>query len=176
MKPGDYLFIQFGHNDMKETGPGVGPFTSYTAALKKYVDGARAKGGIPVLVTSVNRRMMDSGGHITNSLKDYPDAVRKLARDENVALIDLNTMSKSLYEALGRAGVAKAFVDQTHHNTYGSYKIAKCVVQGINDAHLPLAKFIVDDWKRFDPAHPDPFTSVNIPPSPRVSTAAPAGS
>ena len=85
MRPGDYLFIQFGHNDMKERGPGVGPFTTYTAALKTFVDRTRSKGGIPVLLTSVNRRMMDSNGHVTNSLLQYPDAVRQLAKDQNVA-------------------------------------------------------------------------------------------
>jgi lysophospholipase L1-like esterase len=176
MKPGDYLFIQFGHNDMKEKGASVGPYTSYTAALKKYVDGARAKGGFPVLVTSMNRKTMDPTGHITNSLGQYPDAVRKLAKDENVPLIDLNAMSKTLYEAIGPANLSKAFVDGTHHDAYGSYELAKCVVQGIRDDKLDLAKFIVDDFKPFDPAHPDPISSVRVPPSPKVSTTAPSGS
>jgi len=175
MKPGDYLFIQFGHNDMKERGPGVGPFTSYTAALKTFVDRARSKGGIPVLITPVNRRMMDSAGHVTNSLKEYPDAVRLLAKSANVPLIDLNAMSKTLYEAIGPKELSKAFVDQTHHNAYGSYELAKCVVQGILDHKLDVAKFIVDDWKPFDPAHPDAIGSVTIPASPRVSTTVPSG-
>jgi lysophospholipase L1-like esterase len=175
MKPGDYLFIQFGHNDMKEHGPGVGPFTSYTAALRTFVDGARSKGGIPVLVTSVNRRMMDSTGHVTNSLKQYPDAVRQLAKSASVPLIDLNAMSKTLYEAIGPRGLSMVFVDQTHHNAYGSYELAKCVVQGILDDKLNLAKFIVDDFKPFDPAHPDAIGSVMIPASPRWSTTAPSG-
>ncbi len=137
---------------------------------ENFVDGARAKGAMVVLVTSVNRRMMDSAGHVTNSLKDYPDAVRKLAKEENVPLIDLNAMSKTLYEAIGAKELAKAFVDQTHHNAYGSYEIAKCIVQGIEDDKLDLAKFVVDDWKPFDPGHPDPVSQVNIPPSPRSST------
>ncbi|MGD0767807.1 MAG: rhamnogalacturonan acetylesterase [Tepidisphaeraceae bacterium] len=176
MRPGDYLFIQFGHNDMKERGPGVGPFTTYTAALKTFVDRARSKGGIPVLITSVNRKMMDSAGHVTNSLKEYPDAVRRLAKAANVPLIDLNVMSKTLYEAIGPDELSKAFVDQTHHNAYGSYELAKCVVQGILDDKLDLAKFIVDDFKPFDPAHPDAIGSVTIPASPRFSTTAPSGS
>ncbi|MGD0388830.1 MAG: rhamnogalacturonan acetylesterase [Tepidisphaeraceae bacterium] len=175
MKPGDYLFIQYGHNDMKERGAGVGPFTSYTAALKTFVDRARSKGGIPVLVTPVNRRMTDSAGHVTNSLNEYPDAVRQLAKAANVPLIDLNAMSKSLYEAIGAKELSKAFVDQTHHNAYGGYELAKCVVQGILDDKLDLAKFIVDDWKRFDPAHPDAIGSVIIPASPRFSTTTPSG-
>jgi lysophospholipase L1-like esterase len=175
MKPGDYLFIQYGHNDMKERGPGVGPFTSYTAALKTFVDRARSKGGIPVLVTPVNRRMMDSAGHVTNSLNQYPDAVRQLAKAQNVPLIDLNAMSKTLYEAIGPKELSKAFVDQTHHNAYGGYELAKCVVQGILDEKLGLANFIVEDFKPFDPAHPDAIGSVTIPASPRSSTTAPSG-
>jgi hypothetical protein len=161
---------------MKEKGAGIGAYTSYTAALKKYVDGARAKGGIVVLVTSVNRRMMDSSGQVTNSLKDYPDAVRKLAKDQNVALIDLNAMSKTLYEAIGAKELANAFVDQTHHNAYGSYEVAKCIVQGVEDNKLDLAIFVVDEWKPFDPGRPDAVSQVNIPASPRSSTTAPSGS
>jgi lysophospholipase L1-like esterase len=176
MKPGDYLFIQFGHNDMKERGPGIGPFTSYTAALKTFVDRARSKGGIPVLITPVNRRMMDSAGHVTNSLLQYPDAVRRLAKAENVPLIDLNAMSKTLYETIGAKELSNAFVDQTHHNAYGAYELAKCVVQGILDDNLDLAKFIVEEWKPFDPAHPDAIGSVTIPASPRFSTTVPSGS
>ena len=176
MRPGDYLFIQFGHNDMKERGAGIGPFASYKENLRKFVDGARSRGGIPVLVTSVNRKTMDKSGHVTNSLGEYPAAVRELAREQNVPLIDLNRMSKSLYEAIGPKDLAKAFVDGTHHNAYGSYELAKCVVLGIQENKLGLAKFIVDDWKPFDPAHPDAIGSVEIPPSPRTSTTRPLGS
>jgi lysophospholipase L1-like esterase len=175
MRKGDYLFVQFGHNDMKEKGPGIGPYTSYEANLKLFVDAARAKGGIPVLLTSVNRKTMDSNGHVYNSLKDYPDAVRQLAKEENVPLIDLSAMTKTLYEAIGARDLSRAFVDGTHHNAYGSYEIAKCVVQGIIDNRLDLATFVADDFHGFDPAHPDAIASVDIPASPRASTTAPAG-
>ena len=56
MKPGDYLFIEFGHNDMKQKGPGIGPFTSYKKNLQRYIAEVKKKGGIPVLVTSMHRR------------------------------------------------------------------------------------------------------------------------
>jgi lysophospholipase L1-like esterase len=176
MKAGDYLFVQFGHNDMKEKGEGKGAYLNYTDSLKKYVDGARRKGGLPVLVTSMNRKTMDSSGHITNSLGDYPDAVRKLAKEENVPLIDLNAMSKTFYEAIGPVDLSKAFVDGTHHDAYGSYELAKCIVQGIIDDKLDLAKFIVDDFKGFDPAHPDALSSFDVPASPKVDKHAPPGS
>ena len=73
------------------------PFTTYKEQLKLYIAEARKRGGIPVLVTSMHRRNFDSTGHIVNTLGDYPEAVRQTAREENVALIDLNAMSKTLY-------------------------------------------------------------------------------
>ena len=105
IKPGDYLFIQFGHNDQKERGEGVGAFTTYKQSLKHFVAEARERGAIPVLVTPMNRRTFDADGKVTNSLGDYPEAVRQVAREENVPLIDLNAMSKPFYEALGPGGL-----------------------------------------------------------------------
>jgi hypothetical protein len=127
-------------------------------------------------VTSVCRKQTDSEGHVVNTLKDYPDAVRKLAKDEGVALIDLNAMSKTLCEAIGEKNLSRAFVDGTHHNTYGSYEVAKCIVQGIVDDKLGLAKFVVDDWKTFDPGKPDGVDEVKVPASPKWDKTAPAGS
>src|SRR6266480_5709684 len=86
MKPGDDLFIQYGHNDMKEKGEGVGAFTTYKTDLKKFVAEARKRGATPVVVTSMNRRTFDVDGKITNSLGDYPEAVRQVAKEENVPL------------------------------------------------------------------------------------------
>jgi lysophospholipase L1-like esterase len=176
MKAGDYLFIQFGHNDMKQHGPGVGAFGNYRADLKRFIAAARGRGGIPVLVTSMNRNRLDSSGKVVNTLGDYPDAVRRAAEEENVPLIDLNAMSKTLYEALGPQNVGKAFQDGTHHNNYGSYELAKCVVEGIRSNRLGLAKYIVGDSPRFDPAHPDTVERFAVPASRQRSTKAPDGS
>jgi lysophospholipase L1-like esterase len=99
IKGGDYLFIQYGHNDEKEKGEGAGAFTTYKSDLKKFVTETRARGGIPVLITSVQRRSFDKDEKITNSHGDYPEAMRQVAREENAPLIDLNVMSKALYEA-----------------------------------------------------------------------------
>ncbi len=176
MKPGDWLFVQMGHNDQKEKGEGVGAFTTYKASLKRMIDAAREHGVTPVLVTSMNRLTFDAQDKITNSLGDYPEAVRQTAREENVALIDLNAMSKPFYEALGpvKAHVAFAGSDTTHHSDYGSYEFAKCIVQGIKDAKLPLAKYLVD-VPPFDPAHPDSPDSFDIPPDPALMTEKPYG-
>jgi len=164
IRPGDYLFIQMGHNDQKEKGEGVGAFTTYKVDLEHFVAAARQHGATPVLITSVNRLTFDSAGKITNSLGDYPDAVRQVAREQQVALIDLNAVSKVFYEALGPrdAHLAFAVSDTTHHSDYGSYELAKCIVEGIRQAKLPLAKYLVET-PPFDPAHPDPPAEFAIP-------------
>jgi lysophospholipase L1-like esterase len=171
LKAGDYLFLQFGHNDQKERGEGVGAFTTYSADLKRYIAEARMRGGIPVLVTPMNRRTFDAAGAVTNSLGDYPEAVRRTAREEHVPLIDLNAMSKSFYEALGPERSKQAFVhypagtfpgqvqelkDNTHFNPYGAYELARCIVEGIKADRLGIARFLANDVPPFDPAHPDP--------------------
>ncbi len=175
MKTEDYLFIQFGHNDMKERGPEVGAFTSYKNDLKKLVASAREHGGLPVLITSMNRKTFDASGHVTNSLGDYPEVVRQVSREEKVPLIDLHAMSKTLYEALGSTGVAKAFVDGTHHNNYGSYELARCVVEGIKQNKLGITKFLDADVHTFDPSHPDAFDQFQVPASPDRKAKAPDG-
>lgn len=177
IKPGDYLLIQMGHNDQKEKGPGVGAFTTYKADLEKFVALAREHGATPILITSMNRLTFDDQNHITNSLGDFPEAVRRVAKEQNVALIDLNAMSKEFYEALGPVTAHKAFAgrDTTHQSDYGSYEFAKCIVQGIQDDKLPLAKYLVSGLTRFDPAHPDPVDQFDIPPDPARTAQRPYG-
>jgi lysophospholipase L1-like esterase len=168
MKPGDYLIMQFGHNDMKSHATNA--LDLYKSNLKKVVAETRAKGGTPVLVTSMERK----GGVEAPTLMGYPDAVREVAKEENCALIDLNAMSRVFYKALG-PDLGKAFQDGTHHNNYGSYELAKCVVEGIKQDKLPLAKFIVDDFGDFDPAHPDSVADFEMPASPVSSRVKPLG-
>src|SRR5260370_1103624 len=100
IRSGDYLSIHFWHNDQKAGPKHLHPFTTYKEYLRRYIDAARAKGAIPVLVTSMNRRTFDAAGRITNSLRDYPEAIRQTAKEQGVALIDLNAMSKVFYQAL----------------------------------------------------------------------------
>ncbi len=170
IKAGDYLVIQFGHNDEKENWPQtyVAAATTYRAYLRVFIAEARLRGAIPVLVTSMQRRTFDERGRIRNSHGDYPAAVRAVAAEEQVALIDLDRMSTAFYEALGPARAPLAFTNQgrdpTHHDNYGAYELAKCVVQGIRDARLPLAAFITDDFAGLDPARPDPPETFALPP------------
>jgi lysophospholipase L1-like esterase len=190
MKPGDYLFIEFGHNDQKEKGPNDGPFLAYTERLKLFVSEARKKGGIPVLVTSTSRRSFGAGGKIENSLGDFPAAVRQVAQQENVPLIDLNAMTTTLYEAIGEEESKKIFVhypantypgqpqplaDNTHFNPFGAYEVARCVVEGMKTAKLGLVKFLLPNVPAFDPAHPDALARWQWPESPRSAVTKPDG-
>jgi lysophospholipase L1-like esterase len=177
LKRGDYLFIQYGHNDQKEKGEGIGAFTSYQTDLKYFITETRKRGGTPVLITSVNRRTFNADGKIYNSLGDYPDAVRQLAKEEGVPLIDLNAMSRTLYEALGPEQTDALFKlgDGTHHSSYGSYELAKCVVEGIRKNKLGIVKYLVDDLPVFDPKRPDPFRVFKVPASPQQTTVKPLG-
>jgi lysophospholipase L1-like esterase len=168
MKPGDYLFVQFGHNDMKNHATNA--LEVYKSDLKKIVERTRKLGGTPVLVTSMERK----NGVEQDTLMGYPQAVRDVAAAENCALIDLNAMSRVFYKALGD-DIGKAFQDGTHHNNYGSYELAKCVVEGIKHTNLPLAKSIVADFGDFDPAKPDVVATFEMAVSPNVSTVKPLG-
>ena len=168
MKPGDWLFIQFGHNDMKDSGPDA--LETYRKNLEKLVARTREHGGTPVLITSMERK----SGVQRDTLGGYPDAVRFVAADKKCALIDLHAMSRTLYQALG-ADLDNAFQDGTHHNNYGSYLLAKCVIVGIRNANLPLAKEVAPDLGDFTPAKPDPFKTFDMAISSAVSSARPLG-
>ena len=189
LRKGDYVFIQFGHNDQKEKGDGVGPFTTYKQSLKDYVADVRRAGGTPVLVTSMERRHWE-GSTLKPTLADYAEAVRQVGHEDNVPVIDLNAMSLKFYEALGPEGSTKAFVhypagmypgqdkplnDDTHHNNYGAYELARCVVEGIRTQVPALAAFLAKDIPAFDPAHPDSAAAFGVPPSLSVTVEKPAG-
>lgn len=190
MKPGDYLFIEFGHNDQKDKGENDGAWKSYAERLHLFVQEARKKGGIPVIVTSTSRRTFGADGKIENSLGDFPAAARKVAAEEKVPLIDLNAMSAKLYESLGVEESKKALVhypantypgqteplaDNTHFNPYGAYELAKCVVEGIKANKLGLVKFLKNDTSAFDPAKPDALANWIWIDSPRSAVTKPDG-
>jgi hypothetical protein len=130
----------------------------------------RARGATPVLVTSMER----TTGVEQDTLGGYPAAMQEVAREEKVALIDLHAASRVFYRALG-PNLKRAFQDGTHHNAYGSYELARCIVEGIRANKLDLAAFLVDDVPPFDPSHPDPLDSFNVPPSPQRSEQTPEG-
>lgn len=181
IKAGDYLFIQFGHNDSKAAWPQtyVDAASTYPAYLRVFIAEAKRRGAVPVLVTSPHRRTFDGAGRITNSHGDYPNAMRKVAAEEGVALIDLNAMSKDIYEALGPDVAPRAFSndgkDATHHNNYGAWLMARAVVAGIAASDLPLKPHIRPDLLPFDPKRPPGPDALTLPESPIRSDVTPRG-
>jgi lysophospholipase L1-like esterase len=178
IKPGDFFFVQFAHNDQKN-GPNFP--AQYRIIMTDFVTQVRAKGAVPVIVTSMNRDSFDADGHITDTLGGYPQASREIAKDTNTALIDLNAMSKVLFEAMGPEGANHAFMkfkagsypgvdrdiaDTTHFNNFGAYELARCVVHGIREDKLPIVKFLDPSVPDFDPAHPDAFADFRLPYTP----------
>lgn len=170
MRPGDYVFCEFGHNDQKEKSPGSGAWYNFSYMLKIYIDRVRAKGGNIVFVTPTQRRAFDNSRlHIRETHGDYPDAMRAVAKREHVPVIELHDMTRTFFEALGYENSKKALVhypagtwpnqpkalaDNTHFNPYGAYEVAKMVVMGMKRLHLPMSNGL-RDWKDYDPAHPD---------------------
>lgn len=187
MKNGDYLFIEFAHNDQKIKD--FRPFFEYKVLLKEYITKTRQKGGIPVLVTSMHRRSFDSFGQIINTLGDFPESMRQTAKEENTPLIDLNAISKILWESMGAEFAKKAFVhvpagtypnqdkaivDDTHFSNYGAYLLAKCVVEEMRKIQLPISKYLQPNTT-FDPHNPDDWQTWNFPASPAIPVIKPDG-
>lgn len=168
LKPGDYLFMQFGHNDMKDKKPNA--LETYKADYKKIIETVKAKGALPVIVSSMERK----NGIEKDTLGGYPDGAMSAAKEENVPFIDLHAMSKVFYKALG-PDLDKAFQDGTHHNNFGSYEISALVLEGVR-ANVPeLAKHIKEDVPAFDPAKPDNPDDFRLPASPDYSKQKPLG-
>ncbi|HVT72627.1 MAG TPA: rhamnogalacturonan acetylesterase [Lacunisphaera sp.] len=182
MQPGDWLLMQFGHNDQKQIAAGTGgPFTTYEQEMKAHIDAVRRVGGRPVVISPMERRQIDAAGRFTPTLADYAAASREVAAAEGVPFIDLNTMSLRFYAALGPGASAQAFaapggkVDNTHHDNYGAYELAKCVAQGLREKVPELAAHLAEDFTGFDPAQPDPPATFAVPPSPNFTNQRPLG-
>jgi lysophospholipase L1-like esterase len=161
IEKGDYLFIQFGHNDQKIEDPSryTEPFATYKSHLKQYIDGARAKKAVPVLVTPVERRRFTADGMARDSHGEYPKAMMELAQEENVPLIDLTDKSKALFQELGPEGTKDVFLwldegehvnypqgveDNTHFQEDGAKRIAGLVIDGMKELNLvPLRNHIL---------------------------------
>ena len=190
MKEGDYIFMEFGHNDQKEKRPGSGAFYNYVYALKQFVDEARAKGVTPIFVTPTQRRSFDKNGKIQETHANYPEAMRWVAKDLGVPLIELHEMTRTFFETLGveeskRAlvhypaktypGQQTAFEDNTHFNPYGAYEISKMMVEGMKSLSLPIVKYIRLDYHSFSPSNPDDWKTFHWNDAPFVDIVKPDG-
>ena len=188
LKKGDYVFVEFGHNDEKEKRPGDGAWYHYQYQLKIFVDQVRKKGAEIVFCTPTQRRAFnDDKKTLRNTHGDFPAAMKMVAEKENVPLIDLNTSTKIFFETLGFENSKRALVhypeemygrkleDNTHFNPYGAYEVAKCVVMGMKQLNLPIVKYLRPDWQDFNPAQPDDWKAFKWAPARKVEIVKPDG-
>lgn len=158
MKAGDWVFIQFGHNDEVPTKGSYTPEDQFEANLLRFVHDVRSKGANPVLITPVARRKFDVSGHIQETHAVYAALVRKAAAAERVPLIDLDKESQTLLQQLGpenskflydylapgeHPNYPQGRQDDTHFNELGARRMAEIVLADIRALHLSLAGHIV---------------------------------
>ena len=171
LKKGDYVIVEFGHNDEKEKKAGDGAWYSYSRNLKIFADRVREAGGTVIFCTPTARRFFnDDHKSVRNTHGAYPEAMKTVAKREDVPIIDLTSMSTTFYETLGEEGSKKSLVhypantfpgqdkplaDNTHFNPFGAWEIAKMVVMGLKQIDCPLIQHLRSDWQDFDPARPD---------------------
>jgi len=159
LKPGDYVLIQFGHNDQKveDSNRSAPAHTLYKENLVRFVNDVRSKGANPVLITPVMRRKFDAAGKFVDQHGDYPGVVKEVAATMNVPLIDLHKSSEGLIVKEGVENSRRFFLnipvnhfknykgkpeDNTHFSEYGASSIASLVCQSIKDQNLALAKYL----------------------------------
>jgi len=145
--PGDILLIQFGHNDEKFNSPEryAAPDTDYKRYLEQYVDMARAKDATPVLLTSIVRRKFEAGKRVPTHGR-YPGAMRELAAEKSVNLIDMTRLSGEFIDRLGEekskaiylhyTGADGPVEDNTHFSERGAYAMAAIVVRELDARHI----------------------------------------
>ena len=190
IRPGDYVFCEFGHNDEKEKGPGTGAWYHFSVNLKKYVDMVRSKGGNIIFCTPTVRRFFEKDGTLRNTHGEFPAAMKAVAQRENVPLIDLNAMTKTLFEAMGEGGSKhllvhyklgsfpwqeKEFADNTHFNPFGAFEVSKCIVMGLKQLNSPLLQYLRPTWQDFNPAQPDDWQQFYWPQSKFYDSRKPDG-
>lgn len=146
IKPGDYVFIQFGHNDQKaDTLLHTDPETTYRANLARYITETRQRGGIPVLFTSIVRRTFNADGTLRDTHGAYLDAVRQVAAENKVVCIDLNTATRKLVQNLGNEPSKALYMwvndrkDDTHLSEKGARAVAKMAVDSLR-VKIPALK------------------------------------
>ena len=158
MQQGDYVFIQFGHNDEVPTKATYTTPDSFRINLARFVTETRSKKGNPILLTPVTRRQFDSTGHIKETHEQYSGIVRAVAKDLNVTLIDIDRKSQELLQQFGPENSKLLFlqlqpgehpnypsgkIDNTHFNELGARLMAQLVLKEIRSMNLELAERIV---------------------------------
>jgi len=155
---GDYVFIQFGHNDEVSTKKTYTTAAEFKTNLKQYINDARAKKAIPVLFTPVGRRSFDDAGNVLETHKEYTAYVKEVAEKGKVLFVDLDTKSRELYQRMGKENSKLLFLqlkagehpnypdgkeDNTHFNELGARLIAQLVLAEIKPLIPDLAERVV---------------------------------
>lgn len=150
IKKGDYLMIEFGHNDQKL--PELSAFGGYTEKLRWFVEYARERGAVPILNSPINRIIFDENGKIFNLLGEYRDAVKSLAEETGTAFIDMWTATTDFFEPLGLYTSKKYFrhdgenQDYTHTNDLGGAIVARLCAKLISGANIGgLSEHVLTD-------------------------------
>lgn len=158
LQEGDYVLIQFGHNDEVKTKATYSTEEEFRTNLKKYVSESRSKKAIPVLITPVARRLFDSSGKIVGTHDAYAAIIRSVANENNVPLIDLDVKSQALLQKMGVESSKFLFnylekgqhpnypngkVDDTHFSELGARRMAEIVLAEIKNLKLELANRVV---------------------------------
>ncbi|WP_028552584.1 rhamnogalacturonan acetylesterase [Paenibacillus sp. UNC451MF] len=149
IQPNDYLLIQMGHNDSTVSKPEryTEPFTEYKHYLKMYIDGARERSAIPVLITPVGRLHYEKGEFL-NDFQDYCTAMKLVAEEEHVRLLDLMSMSLEYFTKIGYDSARELFMishngtDCTHFNDKGARAIARLVAVGMKELNMEFSDFV----------------------------------
>ena len=151
VQPGDYVFIQFGHNDTKADDPAryAAPWGAYQDNLRMFVDKVREKGGVPVLLTPIARRWFKNGKLDRNCHTDYPAAMKAVAAEKDVTCIDMTTPTLDWIESLGDEASKAYFMistgkdDNTHLVPCGARKVTEIVCDKIREQIPALSKHLV---------------------------------
>lgn len=181
-RPGDTVLMQYGHNDQKQLRDGSGSVASYQAEIRQHLAALQAARLQPVLVTPVERRFFETDGSLRATLADHVAAMRAVAAEAQVPLLDLNAASRTLYAAYGPAMAPGLFatgadgrVDPTHHNNPGAWLLAGLVAQGLQELKLPIAAQLRRDAPAVNAARPPALADITIAPSPLTTLQRPAG-
>ena len=161
VRPGDYVVIQFGHNDQSESKPDrYTPPDAFRANLRRFVADVREREATPVLMTPVVRRRFDDAGRFYDVHGDYPDLTRAVAEETGAPLVDLHRTSEAALREWGEEGSKDLFLildpgehanypdgldDNTHFSPLGASVMARLAAEGIRDAGLGLAEHLLLD-------------------------------
>lgn len=159
LKAGDFVLIQFAHNDEKKEGPKryADPATTFRDNLRRFISETRAKGATPLLATPVCRRKFYAAGQLTDTHGAYPDAVRAVAKETGVGLLDLERATAAWLQTAGDVPSRTFFMwiepgaypkiqdgrkDDTHFVEAGAKHVAALAVAAIRAQNLPLARWL----------------------------------